>query len=195
MAVVGKRSAASRRASPSSYGTILSAGLTSPRFTRSVPSAHESRSLGVCHGQRAMVLSALLALFATLLPVQPASAQEEDPCANPPPGAIVGTAANDVLRGTPGTDFIVAGDGNDMVITAPVTTSSWPARATTSSTAAPATTVSSAVRTATCSTTDQVTTSWSATSPATPPRTGCRPPSTRLAISTPASAPAGPTRP
>ena len=66
-------------------------------------------------GKRAVILSALLALLATLLLVQPASAQEEDPCANPP-GAIVGTAGNDVLRGTPGPDVIVAGDGNDVIL-------------------------------------------------------------------------------
>jgi Ca2+-binding RTX toxin-like protein len=67
-------------------------------------------------GKRAIVLSALLALLATLLLVQPANAQEEDPCANPPSGAIVGTAGNDVLRGTPGPDVIVAGDGNDIIL-------------------------------------------------------------------------------
>jgi Ca2+-binding RTX toxin-like protein len=53
-------------------------------------------------GKRVAVLSALLALLATFLLVQPAGAQEDDPCANPPPGAILGTAGNDVLRGTPG---------------------------------------------------------------------------------------------
>src|SRR4029453_5887231 len=66
-------------------------------------------------GKRAVILSALLALLATLLLVQPASAQE-DPCANPPEGAILGTAGNDVLRGTPGPDLIVAGDGNDVIL-------------------------------------------------------------------------------
>jgi hypothetical protein len=50
-------------------------------------------------GKRAVVLSALLALLATLLLVQPASAQEDDPCANPPSGAILGTAGNNVLPG------------------------------------------------------------------------------------------------
>jgi hypothetical protein len=53
-------------------------------------------------GRRALVLSALLALLATMLLAQPAGAQEEDPCANPPPGAILGTAGNDVLPGHAG---------------------------------------------------------------------------------------------
>ena len=53
-------------------------------------------------GKRVAVLSALLALLATFLLAQPAGAQEEeDPCANPPEGAILGTAGNDVLRARP----------------------------------------------------------------------------------------------
>lgn len=67
-------------------------------------------------GKPPIVLSALLALLATLLLVRPASAQEEDPCANPPPGAILGTTGNDVLRGTPEADFFAAGDGNDVIL-------------------------------------------------------------------------------
>jgi Ca2+-binding RTX toxin-like protein len=67
-------------------------------------------------GKRAIILSALLALIATLLLAQPAGAQEEDPCATPPPGAITGTDGNDVLRGTPGNDVIVAGGGDDVVL-------------------------------------------------------------------------------
>ena len=47
---------------------------------------------------------------------QPAGAQEDDPWATPPPGAILGTAGNDVLRGTPGADFFAAGDGNDVIL-------------------------------------------------------------------------------
>ena len=67
-------------------------------------------------GKRVAVRSALLALLATFLLAQPAGAQEEDPCASPPPGAILGTAGNDVLRGTPGADFFAAGDGNDVIL-------------------------------------------------------------------------------
>jgi RTX calcium-binding nonapeptide repeat (4 copies) len=47
--------------------------------------------------------------------VQAAVAQAEDPCAAPPPGAIVGTDGSELLLGTPGPDFIVASGGDDLI--------------------------------------------------------------------------------
>ena len=73
-------------------------------------------------GKRVAVMTALLALLATFLLAQPAGAQDEDPCASPPPGAILGSAGNDVLRGTPGADVMSPGTA---------TTSSWAGAATT----------------------------------------------------------------
>jgi Ca2+-binding RTX toxin-like protein len=62
-------------------------------------------------------VSALLAVLATLLLVQPANAQEEDPCATAPLGAIVGTAGSgdDFIIGGFGTDTLDGGTGNDLL--------------------------------------------------------------------------------
>jgi hypothetical protein len=73
-------------------------------------------------GKRVAVLSALLALLATFLLAQPAGAQEDDPCANPPPGGDPRDGRERRAPGHAGADVIVAGTA---------TTSSWVGAATT----------------------------------------------------------------
>ena len=58
-------------------------------------------------------VSALLAVLATLLLVQPANAQEEDPCATAPLG--IGGFGTDTLDGGTGNDLLFGGQNGDLI--------------------------------------------------------------------------------